>query len=191
MFEQDSLHRRGKALEDEFFHRVDEKLGAALRARMHRDDAIERLKSTTGFDDQAVVEHLVDAGFTPSSIVALALVPMVFVAWADGNLTAAERQSILSAALHRGVNSEPAAFSMLEDWLHHRPADSLWHVWEEYANAVGQSLTPTLATMLHQEIMRLATKVANASGGHFGRGRISANERAVLDQLADLFAVTG
>ena len=59
MFEQDLLHQRGKALEDEFFHRVDEKLGAALRARMDRDDAIEHLKSTTGFDDQAVAR---DAG---------------------------------------------------------------------------------------------------------------------------------
>ncbi|MEO9593490.1 hypothetical protein [Rhodopirellula bahusiensis] len=191
MFERDTLHQRGKALEDEFFHRVDEKLGAELHARMERDEAIEHLKPSTCFDDTAVIEHLVDAGFTPSSIAALALVPLVFVAWADGNITAVERQSILSAALHRGLKNEPPAMSMLENWLHHRPADSLWRVWEEYASAVGQSLTPTLSAMLHQEIMRLATKVADASGGHFGRGKISAKERIVLDRIADLFAVTG
>ncbi len=191
MFERDALHQRGKALEDEFFHRVDERLGAELRARMNRDDAIERLKSTTGFKDTSILEHLIDAGFTPSSIAALALVPLVFVAWADGNVTAAERQSILSAALHRGVNSEPAAISMLEKWLHDRPAKSLWSLWKEYANAVGQSLSPTLSTLLHQEIMRQATIVANASSGRFGCGKISANEQSVLDQIAELSTVGG
>ena len=36
MFDQDAIHQRGKALEDEFFRRVDEKLMADLKASEER-----------------------------------------------------------------------------------------------------------------------------------------------------------
>ncbi len=188
MLEKDSIHQRGRALEDEFFHRVDEKLRADLRAKLERDGAVERMRLATGFNDTTLIEHLVDAGFTPSSMTAVALIPLVFVAWADGEVTSAERQAILSAALHRGVKNQPTAFAMLEGWLHDRPSAELWNLWKDYASSLGESLTPTLASALQQEVLRLATAVAEASGGYFGRGKISAPEKAVLDQLAGLIS---
>ncbi|MDA8743906.1 hypothetical protein N9N28_04650 [Rubripirellula amarantea] len=186
MFERDAIHERGKALEDEFFHRVDEKLRAELRRKMEHDDAVARLQSATGFEDAQLLSHLVDSDFTPASIAVIALVPLVFVAWADGFITPAERQSILSAALHRGIKDNPTAFEVLEQWLHHRPSDSLLELWKEYAIALGQTLTPTLAKMLQQEILRLATAVAQASKKQFSRESISAAEQAVLDKIAEV-----
>lgn len=189
MFEKDAIHQRGKALEDEFFHRVDKKLRENLRATMQRDEAVRTLKLATGFKSPALLEHLVDAGFTPPSIAAFALAPLVFVAWADGSISPAERQAILSAALKRGLKNAPSAFAMLESWLIEQPPKSLWKLWVEYADAFGQTLTPTLAEVMHQEILRLATNVAEASGRRFDRGKISAEEQVILDRVAELFLI--
>ncbi|MGB7347238.1 MAG: hypothetical protein WBD20_23650 [Pirellulaceae bacterium] len=186
MFEKDAIHSRGKALEDEFFYRIDMELRAKRQAQLDREQSREKLATATGFQDEELLDHLLDAGFAPSTLTALALVPTVFVAWADGNVTVAERQAILSAALHRGVHDEPTAFAMIESWLHKRPPQSLWDLWQEYAHALSRSLAPALASILHREILRLATTVAEASGGYFGRGEISKAEQAILDQIADL-----
>jgi tellurite resistance protein len=186
MFEKDAIHQRGQALEDEFFHRVDEKLRQELRAQLQREEARARLTAMTGFEGCQLLDHLIDAGFSPSSLAALALLPAVFVAWADGDVKHAERQLILSAALHRGIKEEPTAFSMIEAWLAHRPPQSLWELWKEYFHALSQSMAPTLATMLHQEIVRLATAVAESSGGYFGRGVVSKMEKSMLDQIAEV-----
>lgn len=184
MPEMDSLHRRGKALEDEFFHRVDEQLGARLREKLELEESRLDLEAETGFHDQELLDHLIDAGITSSSIAALALVPAVFVAWADGRVTPAERQAILSAALRHGVKDSPTAFDLLETWLHHCPPPSLWNVWEEYAAAVDETLTPKMSAMLHAEFLRMATNVAKASNSRFGKGKLSVNEQAILDKLA-------
>lgn len=186
MFERDGISARGKALEDEFFRRVDEKLRAELRAKVDREEAIERLQTATGFTDAKILEHLVDAGFTASSIAALALVPLVFVAWADGDVTEAEHRTILDAASIRGVDDQPGAISMIENWLHERPDDGLWKLWRQYASDLSESLDPAQSTVLYEQVLRLATAVAAASGGFLGRGKISASEQRVLDQIAEL-----
>ncbi|SMP42728.1 hypothetical protein SAMN06265222_101828 [Neorhodopirellula lusitana] len=185
IYEADALHRRGQALEDEFFYQVDAKLRAGLRAQMKREEAREKLRLSTGIEDIELLDHLFDAGVTPSSIAALALVPVVFVAWADGSVTTAERQVIFSSALHRGMKGQPEAFNLLMGWLEKRPGKVIWDLWKEYSDVVHSSLTPKLAETLQREILRSATVVAEASGGRFGRDSISVAEQAVLDQITD------
>src|SRR6056297_958344 len=184
MPESDAIHQRGQALEDEFFHRVDEKLRADLERSLARESQRQQLAEATGFQEQALLDHLLDAGFEATTLTALALVPMVFVAWADGSVTPQERQAVLSAAIHRGLKDQPTALNMLEGWLHKHPPKSLWEVWKEYVVALRQTLAPTFAEMLHAEIMRLSTTVAEASGGTLGFRKISKAEQAVLDEIA-------
>ena len=59
---------------------------------MKREKLREQLASATGFQDPELIDHLVDRGFEPTTLTALALVPMVFVAWADGTVTPSERR---------------------------------------------------------------------------------------------------
>jgi tellurite resistance protein len=188
MFESDAIHQRGQALEDEFFHRVDEKLKADLRRSMEREKAREQLSAATGFQNRELLDHLLDAGFNAASLTALALVPIVFVAWADGSVTPKERQAVMSAALQRGLEHDPTALQMLEVWLQKHPSRSLWKLWKEYAEAVHATVSPTLAEMLIKEILRQATIVAEASGGTLGFGKISKDEQAILDEVAKLFS---
>jgi hypothetical protein len=80
MFDHDAIHDRGRALEDEFFHRVDEELRKKLRETMERETKREQLLAATGFKDEALLDHLLDGGFEPATVAALVLVPAVFVA---------------------------------------------------------------------------------------------------------------
>lgn len=183
MHEQDALHRRGHALEDEYFRRVDEELRKKLIASIHRDEARKQLQDATGFQNEELLDHLLDAGIEATQLAALSLVPAIFVAWADGSVTAQERQVILSEALHHGVDREPVAFQLVESWLKERPGRDLWRLWREYATAVRQSLSPVLATTVTNEILRQAQAVAEASRRTFDFKRVSDAEQKVLDEL--------
>jgi hypothetical protein len=187
MHDTDALHQRGQALEDEFFHRVDEKLRVELREAMEREKSREQLSAATGFKDQALLDHFLEGGFQATTLAALSLVPTVWVAWADGSITPKERQAVLSAALQRGLEHEPTAFQMVEGWLHKHPPRSLWKLWKEYAEAVHETVSPTLAELLMTEILRQATVVAEASGGTLGFGKITASEQAILDEIRDIY----
>lgn len=188
MFDQDALHERGKALENEFFRRVDEKLMADLKASEERAKTKEQLALVTGFQDDKLLEHLVDGGFEASTLAALALVPAVFVAWADGTVTAQERQAVMSAALHRGIEEQPTAMKLLEAWLHKHPPRSLWKLWKEYVAALYASVPAESGAALANEIRQQAKTVAEASGGTLGFGKISQSEREILDDIESVFS---
>jgi hypothetical protein len=185
MFDHDAIHDRGRALEDEFFHRVDEQLRQKLRESMEREELREQLIASTGFKDKELVDHLLDAGFAPATVAALVLVPAVFVAWADGSVTPNERQAVMSAALQRGLENQPMAMKMVDGWLHHHPPRSLWKLWKEYSMALRSTMKPELAEKLKNEILRQCKVVAEASGGTLGFGKISKQEQEILDEIAE------
>ncbi len=186
MLDHDALHQRGMALEDEFFHRVDDQLVKDLRQSMEREAKRQQLATTTGFQDHVLLDHLLDAGFDPATITALVLVPLVFVAWADDEITPLERQSILSAAIHRGLKNHPLAFTKLDNWLYDRPPQALWNLWKEYVAAISTTLAPTIAEMLRNEMLRLAKSVAEVSRGKQAVAKVSKAEQDVLDELSHL-----
>ena len=187
MFETDALHRRGQALEDEFFHRVDEQLKEQLRQTMEHKKLRAQLSAATGFNDEELLDHLIDGGFQATTLTALALVPAVFIAWADGSVTQKERQAVLAAALNRGLDHEPTAMQMVTAWLDKHPPRSLWTLWKEYAEGLHDSVSETLSDLLMKEILRTATAVAEASGGTLGFGKISAAEQKILDDIGNMY----
>ena len=185
MFDHDAIHDRGRALEDEFFHRVDEQLREKLRQEMEREQQREQLIASTGLKDDELLNHLLDGGFQPATIAALVLVPAVFVAWADGSVTANERQAVMSAALQRGLEDQPLAMKMVDAWLHHHPPRSLWKLWKEYSLAVRKTVPANVAEKLTSEILRQCKVVAEASGGTLGFGKVSKAEQEILDEIAE------
>ncbi len=183
MFEKDALQARGKALEDEYFHRVDEAMLVRMREAMHREEAKKLLIGTLGFEDNALVEHLLDAGFDAGSISALVLAPLVFVAWADGEVSSAERQAIMSEALHRGLRSTENSFHLIEHWLELRPPRQLWSVWCEYAASLRKSLPIELEHILSGSLFNRCEAVAQSGTGLLGTTHISTPAREMLDRI--------
>jgi hypothetical protein len=183
MIPADALHKRGQALENEYFQHVDQQLLEKLREASQRAARLEELTKATGLHDDELGSHLLDAGIDASNVAALTLTPIVFVAWASGTVSPEERQGVISAALRRGVASNPLAFRLLEQWLQTRPPRELWQLWKEYAAALHRALPATTADKLRARLLAQAEEVAKASGGVLGIGKICLAEQRVLDEI--------
>ncbi|MEM9588654.1 MAG: hypothetical protein AAGA03_15340 [Planctomycetota bacterium] len=183
MIETDALHARGKALEDEYFHRVDDKLRQQLKASMERDEAKRRLAEASRIEDNLLLDHLLDANMDSASLAALVLVPLAFVAWSDGQVSVEERQSVMHEVMHRGVSPRSKPFQLVESWLEHRPTNDLGVRWEEYLAGVTKVLSSDASAGLRTTLMKRCQEVAEASAGLFGTNRVSKPEQEMLEKI--------
>lgn len=172
-----------------FFARRDRELIERLRQDISNEACQKALKAASGIDDQEVLQNLIDQGITPDSLVAVSLIPMVAVAWADREMSEAEKTAILKSANDAGIASDAAAFGVIESWLSSRPEHGLLEAWKSYVAAVNNKLDAGAANQLKESVIGRATKVAKSTGGYLGLGsKISAAEQSVLDELESTFA---
>ena len=123
------LADREKALEELFFEKQNRKLVEQLRAEREQTEAREGLAALTGIENDALIESLVGLELRPETWAALSLLPLVEVAWADGNVDDKERQAVLSAAEANGGGRGSASRELLESWLAERPASGYLEAW--------------------------------------------------------------
>ncbi|MBL8853558.1 MAG: TerB family tellurite resistance protein [Planctomycetaceae bacterium] len=185
--EDDSLQKRGNALEAQFFSEVDRKLIEKLRADIAHKSARDRLKSTTGLADDAVLDELLALGINDESVSALSLFPLVWVAWADGSVDPAEKAAILKAASDNGIDSDSVAAHLLNEWIRRAPAEEVVQAWVDYIGALKAAAGEATFQRVKQTILQRAYEVADAAGGILGLGRVSSKERGVLRRLEQAF----
>jgi hypothetical protein len=179
----DTLARRGRALEEEYFRRHEQALIEKLRARAAEDAARQRLAETSGVADQDILADLQALGYTPDTVMLLHLVPLVQVAWAEGGVSDDERRLIVEAARSHGVTPGSAADRQLAEWLETRPSDEFF---ERTLRAVGAILEGRPAEERQsgqRDLLAYSSAIASASGGILGFGRISEKEREILARI--------
>lgn len=186
---EEFLGDRRKALEDAFFAKQDaelrRKLQEAESARMMK----EALRAASGITDDAVLDQLIALGIHSETVAALALIPLVEVAWADGSIDARERQAILSAAQGTGLAEHDTSYQLLESWVTNRPAPTLLSAWKSYVGALAASLSAEAKDALRQDLLGRARAVAEAAGGFLGLGnKVSPAEHAKLTELEQAFS---
>ena len=183
------LNRAGKSLEDAFFAKENARLLEQLRAKALHEERRKALRDVIQIQDEGLVDHLLELGLGPETILAVTLVPLALVAWADGSIEPAEREAILRAASEKGVVPGTVAGQMLEAWLK-EPLDAhLVDTWKQYLRTILPSLTPNEREEVRKMGLERARSIAEAAGGFLGLGsRISSAERAVLDDLEQLLA---
>lgn len=174
---------RGKALEEAFFYRMDQELIEQLRKSLQRDEKIRLFANATGIRDRKRLESLVDSGFELSTLTAFIWVPLVCVAWADGNADELEKNAIFNVLINKGISKETASMMIAHEWFRQSPNDDLWSTWEEFATTTLASLSPPIRNELIDEIVGLCHVVAHASGGFLGIGTISETEANVIDRV--------
>ena len=183
------LADREKALEELFFEKQNRKLVEQLRAEREQAEAREGLAALTGIENDALIESLVGLELRPETWAALSLLPLVEVAWADGNVDDKERQAVLSAAEANGVGRGSASRELLESWLAERPASGYLEAWGASMVEICAHLQPEERETMRREVTQRARRVAEATGGFLGLGnRISPDEQRVLDDLDKAFA---
>ena len=94
---------RERALENQFFYRVAQKLLQQWQEHMRAEKDCRQLATETGIKNEAVIAELVELRIAAETLLALSLVPLVQVAWADRIVEATERAAVLKAA--EGVTS--------------------------------------------------------------------------------------
>jgi hypothetical protein len=132
------LRSRGELLVKEFYRWLPLE---PVRERPARSDPEEKeLSLSSGITDRAVLRLLADLEVSSSVVAALALVPLVEVAWADGELAPEERASVLTASEEQGIRPGSPAHRLLASWLEHRPSQGLFDAWLAYIEAVLEPL---------------------------------------------------
>lgn len=182
----ETLKERGDALENEFFTRQNAKATEALRAKLTAEAGREALANAVGISDATVLDALEAAGITAESLAALALVPLVAVAWADGKLDDGEREAIVRAAEQAQAGKENRA--LLDSWLSAAPAPGLLEAWKSYVGSLRGAMEDADYAVLRERIVGGARQVAESAGGFLGLGnKVSASEAAVLEELEASF----
>jgi hypothetical protein len=184
MPDRDSLAERGRAFEDEYFRKKDRELVEKMRAAAAADQARAALTSRTGLSDPALLAELQELGFTPDTVSLLPLVPIVQVAWAEGGVSAAERDLIIDLARKRGIAAGSPADTQLAAWLAQRPSDDTFARAMRLIRAMLDAGPATPGGLSADDLVKYSEDIAAASGGILGIGRISAEERALLARIA-------
>jgi hypothetical protein len=189
MSEHDGLAKRGHALEEEYFRRKDRELIEKIRQSAATTQTRSDLGRMTGLDDPLLVQELQDLGFTADTVALLPIVPVIEVAWAEGGVTKAERELIVALARSRGIAAGSAADLQLTQWLIDQPAEAVFAGARRLIRAMLESGAAQTGDLKADDLVKYCEEIASASGGLFGIGRISAEERALLASIAaDLHA---
>jgi hypothetical protein len=174
-------------LEDAFFLERDRQLIARKVELRKMAETQEALAAVSGIKDREVLELLVNLNVRPETLAALAAIPLVEVAWADGKVDEKERQVVLAFASARGIREGSVEHELLERWLATRPDDGLLAAWQHYTQALCEKLSAHQRAHLRDELLRNVRAAAAASGGFLGMGKISDEEKTVLARLESSF----
>ena len=172
-----------RAQEDEYFRKKDRELVEMLRKADAEARAREALEEETGLHDPGMLRELDLLGFTPDTISLLPLVPVLQVAWAKAGVSSAERAMILKLARARGVVDGSPADHVLKLWLEVKPSNDTFHKATRLIGAMLESPDHTVHVSA-DELLEYCEKIAHASGGIFGIGVVSAEERAAIQEIA-------
>jgi len=184
MPDKDMIGERGRSLEEDYFRRKDRELIEKMRQAAAVEQARGELARKTGLTDPELLKELEALGFTPETISLLPLVPVLQMAWAEGGITSAERDLLLKVARSRGIEPGSAADRQLSAWLDRRPEPAVFTSAGRLIRAMLDAGSPELGSLSVDELVRYSEKIAAASGGILGIGRISAEEKALLSTIA-------
>lgn len=171
--------------EEKYFQQMELVRRQAMRKEMEKAAAVlaeaRRVGEIVGSDDAAVAASLRKLGFDHDTARIFDLLPLVHVAWADGSVSRAERQTIFRVLERRGIEASSQAFLMIASLLEEKPTAAFLDE--------TLSLLRTVAASQGQkgaDVVEMCLQVARASGGFLGLvgNPVSDEERALIAQIA-------
>jgi hypothetical protein len=143
-------------------------------------------------EQRELEETLATLGLERSTYRALMLLPLVYVAWADGKLEHVEVERILQFAQAR-LHLTPGTVAVLERWLHEPPSAS--YVEQGLQGLLGIALREDMLDVDVDELPDLllhAEAIARATSDAFeDPSAVTAEEEVALGEIARLLEVDG
>ena len=98
---------------DAVFYNRDKQLMEAFRDRLDQLERRQQLKHVSDIRDEALLDRLLGLGITAESLAALGMVPLVWVAWADGEVAAEDFETLRREILERAGDVARASGGLL------------------------------------------------------------------------------
>lgn len=182
------LDRMARAHEEEYFRSHNRELIDALKAKLERHDRAEGLAEATHIHDDALLERVAAQGIDKDSMAVIHLVPLLQVAWADGEIQPDEKDLILEAATLYGIEGGPAR-ARLDAMLKAPPSAEFVDAAIDFIKALLAALPEAEAEQACENMTTLALHVAEANGGIFGLiGKVEDTEKRALKAIAEKLA---
>lgn len=185
---------RRRALEADYVRRQDQALIKRIQQRISLEQARTRLAEATKITDVRVLDDLLAAGFTSETAQLIYLAPLVQMAWAEGEVSDAERQVVFAAARGRDIEEGSVAHDQLSEWLKDQPLAEQFERWLATLGKVLCAMVYAERAMWRQTIVGGSMQVALASGGvmsAFGVGsRVVVEESHTLKRIINALEVT-
>jgi hypothetical protein len=179
----DPLSDRRRTHEEEYFQKKDRELVEKMRQQAKAEAQLRELGGQVGVTDPQLIHELAELGFTPETVKLLPLIPVLEMAWAEGGVTPPERKMVVDVARARGIEADSAADHQLLEWLDRRPEESVFRRAGRLINALFAS--EARVSLTPDQLRKYCEAIAEASGGLFGIRRVSADERATLERIAN------
>jgi len=137
-----------------------------------------------GVMDEEILKAFEEMGYNRDTVQVLHLVPILQVAWADGEISAAEQQEILKIAAARGVSEGTPAHAQLMSWLSSPPPPEFFERTVSLISNLLEALPESRRVDLQNDLLGASFSVASASGGFLGLGsKVSADEKQLLERF--------
>ena len=182
--DDDAFSGKKRKHEEEYFRKQDQELIEKMRRAAAADVARRELGDKTGLHDSDLLNELEALGFTPDTVSLLPLIPLLQVAWAEGGVSPAERTQIMALARTRGIQDGSAADVQLHDWLRTQPHQRVFAGATRLIRAMLAAGSAETHDLSADDLVKYCESIAAASGGVLGIGKVSAEERAALAQIA-------
>lgn len=128
-----------------------------------------------------LARRLSKLGMDQESLPALFLLPLVEVAWADGDIHPAEQRRIATYASSLALCGEAMMF--VRTWLRHRPTDSYFDRGRVALSDLLMDGAPELGSVDEASLVQEAEAVAQSSGSWIPFLRVTQPERVALHRL--------
>ena len=175
-------------LDDLFFMKEDQKLIDKLKEMKKLKETKEALSNVSGIKNEHILQKLVELDVRPETLASLSFIPLVEVAWADGNIDKEEVQKILATSEKMGFKKGSSEHEILSQWMTHKPPKELLDAWIHYINGLCEKLSDKEKIDLKKELLTNVRSIAMASGGFFGLGsKVSKSEADVIEKLEKAF----
>lgn len=132
-----------------------------------------------------VMKDLDALGLDPDTYRVVLLLPLIEVAWADGEIQAGERDAILGFAKGNDLLAG-RSHSVVEDWLTDRPSADYFEraraalVKLAHDGAFGPEVSPAQV----DDVVEYCSVIASSAGGFMGYFHTSAEEEVAMRKIA-------
>lgn len=175
---------RARASEEDYFRQQDAEKLERAREAARREGLKQLLAEKVGATDPEVLELLLEMGLDKETVRVVPLLPLVQVAWADGEISSKEAALVHEAARARQIPGTGPAHELLEGLLRTRPSDAYFEKALVVLRDVLASLPEEERRKGMESFAAAVQAIAVASGGFFGLGKVSPGEREAIQKVA-------